>query len=102
MGAETFINVAKGKSVNAAFIAAVDSAAYYNGHGGYTGTIAEKETFVCCSEKVFPSLNEAKAYANKLIDDGDDRIDDKWGPAGYVQFLNGKDIEYLFFGWASS
>jgi hypothetical protein len=38
------------------------------------------------------------AYAEKLIDDCDPRVDDKWGDAGCIHV---KDDEYLFFGWAS-
>jgi hypothetical protein len=55
-----------------------------------------------CSSKVFDSKSEAYDFANKLLDDCDPRVDDKWGPAGCVAFKNKDDTMYLFFGWASS
>ncbi|MCJ8332420.1 MAG: hypothetical protein HRT89_21215 [Lentisphaeria bacterium] len=95
MGAETFMTQANGKSAQDAFNAAVEDANYEHGHGGYTGTIAEK-----CNFTTIPSTEEnSYDYAEKLIDEGDERIDDKWGPAGCIEL--GSD-RYLFFGWASS
>ena len=63
---------------------------------GYTGTIAEKHNF-----NVIPLKEglEPREYADKLIDDCDPRIDDKWGPAGCFDLGGGR---YFFFGWASS
>ena len=46
MGASEFLNVVKGKSVNDAFNAVVSNARHEYGHGGYTGTIAEKSEVV--------------------------------------------------------
>lgn len=47
----------------------------------------------------------ASAIADALIDIGDPRIDDKWGPAGCIE-VDGPNADgqrrYLFFGWASS
>ena len=37
--------------------------------------------------------------ARKLVDDGDPRIAEKWGPAGAIKLEEGK---WLFFGTASS
>ena len=45
MGAQDFTATAKGKTAKEAFSVAVEDAAYENGHGGYTGTIAEKRSF---------------------------------------------------------
>ena len=42
MGAQSFVCEARGKSMGEAFMSAVDEALHWNGHGGYTGTIAEK------------------------------------------------------------
>jgi hypothetical protein len=42
MGATTFTTKAHGKTVAEAFHSAVEDAYYWNGHGGYSGTIAEK------------------------------------------------------------
>ena len=46
MGAADFDSRATGKTVDEAFRTARDAAAWEYGHGGYTGTIAEKGTFV--------------------------------------------------------
>jgi len=96
MGADTFFNHAKGKTANEAFKSIVEDAQYEHGHGGYTGTIAEKGSFVMIN---LPKGQDAREYANKLIEDNDPRVDDKWGPAGCIKV---KDGEFLFFGWASS
>jgi hypothetical protein len=42
MGACDFYEVAQGKTAREAFQRAVEDAQYESGHGGYTGTIAEK------------------------------------------------------------
>lgn len=96
MGAQTFATVAKGKTAQKAFDHARDEAAWEHGHGGYTGTIAEKSNFV-----MIPAVEGEKPMdtAERLIDEGDPRVDDKWGPAGCIDCGDGK---YLFFGWASS
>lgn len=102
MGASVFFNSMSAAFATEAFRAARDEAIYEYGHSGYTGTIAEKNRYVMCSEEIFSSYEEAYDFANKLIDKGDERIDDKWGPAGCVKFVSGKDVKYLFFGWASN
>ena len=95
MGATTFMTHAKGKTAKEAFLAAREEACYERGHGGYTGTIAEKDRFTMIQ---VPGDAHPAEYAGKLIDDRDSRVDDKWGPAGCIQLS--KD-EFLFFGWAS-
>jgi len=45
MGAEQFTTIGYGESVNAAFRSAVEDAQWECGHGGYTGTIAEKDSY---------------------------------------------------------
>jgi hypothetical protein len=97
MGACNFENIAAGKTAREAFSAAVAEAKYEYGHGGYTGTIAEKRGFVMMSDGALP-LEKARALADRAIDDGDARIDDKWGPAGCVPLADGR---FYFFGWAS-
>jgi hypothetical protein len=96
MGGNTFTNRAKGTSAREAFRSAVEDARYENGHGGYTGTIAEKGEFTMIP---LPAGVTPDDYADKLIREDDPRINDKWGPAGCIDCGNG---EYLFFGWASS
>jgi len=64
MGASEFITFATGKNANAAFNDAISSAAYEAGHGGYTGTIAEKDSFTILSfEKEL--LDATKYYQKK-------------------------------------
>jgi len=48
MGATSFITKMTGADPAHAFRNAVDQALFMNGHGGYTGTIAEKPSFVMC------------------------------------------------------
>lgn len=96
MGANTFIDVASGANAQAAFNAVTDQARYENGHGGYSGTIAEKHDFVMIPRR--PGLS-AEQDADDLIEAGDPRIDDKWGPAGCFDLGKGR---FMFFGWASS
>ena len=95
MGAEVFYTKSTGKTNQHAFKNAVDDAHYAHGHNGYTGSIAEKSSFVMID---LPDGKKPEQYANELIDADDPRIIDKWGPAGC--FYLGKK-EYFFFGWAS-
>ena len=95
MGATTFSVTFPGKTAKEAFAAARTDAQYQHGHGGYSGTIAEKNDFVMIK---LPDGVDPRAYANQLIECQDERIDDKWGPAGCIALPNGK---FLFFGWAS-
>lgn len=97
MGAETFTVYAKGKNAKKAFSHAVSDAAYENGNGGYTGTIAEKSSFqlIVCPPDVSP-FNHAQ---DLMKGDNNHWVQDKWGPAGCIHL--GSD-DYLFFGWASS
>jgi hypothetical protein len=96
MGACDFYAVGKGKTPREAFDEAHDHAQWESGHGGYTGTIAEKHDFVMIP---LPEGVKPYDYAEKLISEGDSRVDDKWGPAGCVPLGEGK---WLFFGYASS
>lgn len=95
MGATTFFTKVKGKTAREAFSIAKEQAYYEHGHSGYTGTIAEKSSFVMIAP---PDGINPENYADDLMDNDDDRINDKWGPAGCIK-LEGN--EYLFFGWAS-
>ena len=46
MGATTFFDYETGDTVDHAYHRAVKDALHWHGHGGYSGTIAEKECFV--------------------------------------------------------
>ena len=102
MDANTFETLSSGKSAKEAFNAACDQARYEDGHGGYTGTIAEKHEFTMID--TVASVVEASKLADKFINEGDPRVDDKWGPAGCIKITGkaGETPKFLFFGWASS
>ena len=95
MGSAQFITPGEGKTAVDAFQKAVEQACYYHGHSGYTGTIAEKGSFI---EIRCPEDKDPFDYVTELLDNDDSRISDKWGPAGCVKITEGK---YLLFGWAS-
>lgn len=101
MGADTFGVTWRGKTPQLAFEAATADARYTHGHGGYSGTLAEKCEFV---EIPVPAGEDPTRFAQRLIDEEDDRVDDKWGPAGCVLVEESaeKGNLYYFFGWASS
>lgn len=103
MGAQAFVTVSRGETAQDAFVTAVQDAQYENGHGGYTGTIAEKNTFkVIDPPKGFDIDNPIRS-AFDLIEGYGSRPtefwDDKWSSAACVELGEGK---YVFFGWASS
>ena len=83
MGAETFETHSPHTDVATAFRAAVEEAQWEHGHGGGSGTIAEKDEYVVITRQAL-TLDEASRLARKLIDDDDPRVDDKWGPAGAI------------------
>jgi hypothetical protein len=95
MGASSFIARGKGNSAREAFNEAVQEACWEHGHGGYTGTIAEKDSFVMIDEKEMTRA-EIRDYIETHWED--ERIQDKWGPAGC---LKENELTYWFFGYAS-
>ncbi len=130
MGAYEFSTFATGRNAQDAFSNAVSQAQYENGHAGYTGTIAEKSEFVMIRDsaeqvivqlkKLFdapPEYRYKSERIEKWIEDlhssptpariadalmtvDDERVSDKWGPAGCIEVEPGN--RYLFFGRASS
>jgi len=96
MGATTFMTRSVGSSAKEAFKKAVTAAREDHGDDGYTGTIAEKESFVMID---VPSDVEPHAYAEELLDEFVARVYEKWGPAGCIRL---SQDQFLFFGWASS
>lgn len=98
MGATDFITIGTGATLTEAFSVARMDAAHRHGHGGYTGTIAEKDSVVLIP--VPPEwIGQERAYAIHLIEDCDPRIDDKRGPAGALTIGPNR---WLFFGSAPS
>lgn len=98
MGATTFYVVGEGVSARQAFEDLVEQAQHEHGHGGGTGTIAEKDEFALIPAPTFNNDGEVEAYAEHLINAGDPRVDDKWGPAGAIELPGGG--RWLFFGWS--
>ncbi len=112
MGAADFMTVGVAPTAGEAFSQARDEAAHEYGHGGYTGTIAEKQNFtmfplpgdlpegvtighytrLCVSAPfdgdpdkywVFPGTQiTVPEYMRTHITAVSDLIEDKWGPAG--------------------
>ena len=95
MGTIDFETISKAKGAKSAFNKAVKESRNIHGTGGYSGTIAEKSSFVMIN---VPVGEDPYKYANKLLDKDDPQIADKWGPAGCIKVADG---EFLFFGFAS-
>jgi len=81
MGATTFWVTETGFTPKEAFKKAVEKARYEHGHGGYTGTIAEKDSFVMID---VPRGKNPEEYARELLNSDEHEVADKWGPAGCI------------------
>ena len=113
MGANNFETEEQGQTVNEAFLRARDHATYMYGHGGYTGTIAEKSEWLVIDLPEGVSIDEAirfiycVEYNEKAVPEAHrrwarrwaDRVLDKWGPCGAIK---SGDNQWTFFGFASS
>lgn len=100
MGAREFQITASGTTPQQAFTNAVKQCLYSHGHDGYTGTIAEKQSFSMASSTPL-SESEAQTLIDETIDT---TYTDKWGPAGCIQIntYNTEVNTYIFYGWAPS
>lgn len=123
MGAEQFNHIAKGESMTQAFNNAREEAFYWEGHGGYTGSIAEKHGFIRvdlpegttvdelieliesssyiekASEELITALGQTKAL--NVVE----TYNDKWGPAIGIEIKSdepSESNEFVFIGYASS
>lgn len=94
MGATTFLTIQAGSTADEAFVAARERALHEHGHGGSTGSIAEKHTFLLLDAQARPRA-EALSRAQKLVREA--RFHDRDGPAGCISVEGGS---FLFFGWA--
>lgn len=111
MGADEFTTLGVGKSMADAFRQARERAQWEHGHGGYSGTIAEKGNAVVVGQPSQPlPLDKARELAWAMMENDDPRVSDKWGPAGAIRVdtattstgtAEGMEA-WLFFGWASS
>ncbi len=120
MGASQFTAIALGKSPHDAFDKARNEALYWHGHGGYTGTIAEKPGFKFAGKvdswhwdklhdyferevarKVGVVMSRGERLSGKLaparlrptIERFAEAYDDKWGPAICFQITGTKALE---------
>ncbi|MCE7937060.1 MAG: hypothetical protein DYG90_00370 [Chloroflexi bacterium CFX6] len=122
MGAELFRTRATGDDLATAFADAQAQSRHEDGHGGYTGTIAEKYDVVevAVPDGVEPATFAAMVYAALDYFDGWQEAredwrdlpaavvaavkraavagDDKWGPAVAIQLAPGR---WTIMGWAS-
>lgn len=110
MGATNFYVIESGKSAREAFIDARSEACYMEGHGGYTGTIAEKSSFKLSRKpEGFNPQEWESLVADFDVEDKtqdyyyelkrDSKIyEDKWGPALCIPAGNNN---YIFCGYAS-
>ena len=83
-----------------AFRQAVSEAQFESGHGGYTGTIAEKQHFALVRKDAV-TARQAQRIAQELFDGEDERVADKWGPAAALVVEDENKSGWLFFGIAS-
>lgn len=103
MSGEWFVTISEGDSVEEAFRKAVKDAQYWHGHRGYTGTIAEKDSYNVIFE---PRLNFDNMTDREIMDHfwgeqwlDNDKVSQKWGPCGAVKI---RPNRWIFFGCASS
>lgn len=101
MGGHDFEQVISGATLHEAFRDAVEQAQYEYGHGP-SGTVGMKDEVVLIEEES-RTENAAQARARELIEADDDRIRDKWGPAGALPLhpVDGQPA-WLLFGWVAS
>lgn len=115
------------KTAADAFRVAVDDARFYHGHGGYTGSIAEKHAFVMIDPKphvgrgsvivdswddkphkvkrprsfkgALPTKGEAADIAQFLMMTDHPKVADKWGPAGCIEYraMGGRVVAGWYF-----
>jgi hypothetical protein len=92
-----------GRTAKQAFADAVSDAQHEYGHGGYTGTIAEKSGFTMVTPQVGETPCQChdrllRAVCGESRTSGWNPFDDKWGNAGCLD-----DGDYwIFFGLAST
>lgn len=101
MGAQEYEERVVGfETAQEAFSYITKHARYMYGHGGYSGTIAEKSDFQLIE---VPDGEDPIQYAEKLLFGDNRQFCDKWGPANCVEFLDERGRKgFYFFGIASS
>lgn len=84
-GSAEFVQIGYGSDARTVFRELVEDAQDEYGHGGYTGTIAEKASYRIVSEPM--PKDDAYAYAETHTEDFD-----KYDPAGCVPFVESKVV----------
>ena len=106
MGATNFYEVSEGKNAAEAFTNATSDAGYEVGHGGYTGTIAEKGSFHIIENPLRISARKFIEQVERFLDGKKCKYpkyqsvferaahiyDDKWGPALCIP-VKGKELK---------
>ncbi len=102
MGACEFYEYIDGdQTLDDAFAYAREDAAYMSGHGGYTGTVAEKNSVVAMS-KTPQTYQDAMANAYDFVESNNPKCAEKWGPGGAIRVRDETHNGWLLFGMASS
>lgn len=89
MGGEPFRVYSAFTEVRKAFDEAVEEETYLHGADGESASIAEKSSYVVVADEPM-SMADAESLADRMIDNRDPRIDDKWGPAGAIPIRGGR------------
>lgn len=107
MGACCFENYSKILDPKKAFDDIHESALYENGHGGYSGTIAEKSRYETRSAPLTSNKAKEFIYGKDDYDSENENFGDiensvKWGDAFHVPICDdmGKIIGHCFYGYA--
>jgi hypothetical protein len=95
MGANNFENSIEADNIADAFSACVEQAAWDYGHAGYTGTIAEKDSYVEFHLKPGVDPNKAINVVFKHLDYAAYDIDDKYARADQVLPARAAIAEYF-------
>lgn len=83
MGSYDFKQIERNTDAEAAFSDARHRAGVEHGNRGYTGTIAEKNSFTVVQHTPL-TVEDAEGLATRLLREDDPRISDKRGPAGAI------------------
>ena len=97
MGGQDFMFAAEGTELMTVFRKAREQASFEHGHGGYTGTIAEKHGVRLRRSTLFLTREDAAQFAKTDIEQND-----KFGDAFAVAYgANGKTEGFILYGIAS-
>ena len=95
MTLKPFIQLVTGESPSRAFDIGTHAAKLAFGSGGFTGTLADKGSFILIR---CPKHHDPEAYAMGLLARHDPRIADMWSPSGMIQR---RPCEWFAFGFSA-